>query len=866
MNTSLISLRFCDRYTVQYPKLHILLCLTLSAAFTFSCGTKAYQNLNARYNGYFYASEYLNEVYDQIEDAYDYNFNDLLKIYPDIDSATIQGNQERLDDAFKKSSQVIEWYPGSDWVDDNYLVIGQIRYLRAEFRYAVETFQYVYNKSPDPATQQKALILLMRTYMDMGEIGLANEVMDYIDQEDLTVENAIDYKLLQAFLHQRLGETDDLQKDLEAVVAYIPEKDPRGRAYFILGQLAERSSDYRKAYDYYNQAIKGNPPYELLFHTQLRKMAVTDIKDQDEVEKAYKFYAKLLKDGKNAEYQDKIYYSMGRLEQRRKEYQKAITHYLTALEVEEPDPRTQGLASLRIAQIYYDEFEDYRYSSKFYDSTVVKLPEDEPGYASIVERQEVLQELVKELNIIDKNDSLLALSELSDVQLDTYLDQYLDKKAAVEEEKRKAENKKQNTFAGTNSAIDAAADPSSDGTWYFYNIVAVGQGQQEFQKNWGNRPLADDWRRSQKTTVGITSDTEEEVVTDEPEAVEEEKAETPNRAAEKEALIATIPSSQTEKDELNKEIANALFESGRIYRFGLEREDLSEESYITLLNRYPESSLRLETLYALYTLNEEKDFNSASNYKQTIISDYPDSLIAKLLINPNYLVEKEQRNQELQRIYAQIYAQYESGSYVEADQMIRETLASFEDVDFLSNVELLSAIIKGRTEGLFSYENALKDFVIKYPEGELHDYAQELLSKVNPAKDDIIVEEDFEFSEDFKQLHLVAVSFNTGIVNTDSLQAKIEAFNNEQFELQRLSTGFLYLDESTNTGIVFINSFKTKSASMTYNLALTEALKEVEHQSDSIFHNFAISRDNFTMLFQSKKLEDYLAFNKRFYQ
>lgn len=851
---------------MQNNRPHILFALLILILSAMGCGTKAYQNINARYNGYFYANEFVNEVYLDIEEAYDYNFNDLLKIYPDIDSSTIQSNKEKLDEAFKKSSQVIEWYPTSDWVDDNYLIIGKIRYLRAEFQFAIETFQYVYNKSDDAPTRQKALILLMRTYMDMDERALTYEVMDYLDKENLTVENAIEYKLQQAFLHQRLGETSLMREDLEAVAEYIPAKDPKGRAYFILGQLAEREGDFPNALAYYEKAIKGNPPYELLFHTQLRKMAVTDIRNDSDVEKAYAFYEKLLKDGKNAEYQDKIYYSMGRLEQRRKEYQRAITNYLRALDVEQPNARTQGLASLRIAQIYYDEFENYRYASTYYDSTVMKLPEDEPGYERIVKRQEVLKELVQELNVIDKNDSLLALSELSPIQLDAFLDQYLAKEEAKKAASRKRANQNQNNFAGSNTLIDAGADEPTDGTWYFYNIVAVGQGQQEFQKNWGNRPLADDWRRSQKTTIGITNDSAPEKVDEVLAEEEQTPPEADDRAAQKQQLIATVPRTAEEKEQLNLAIADALFECGRIYRFGLEREDLSEESYLTLLSRYPRSKLRLETLYALYTLNETKNINDATNYKETIIEDYPDSLIAKLLINPNYLVEKEQRNQALQRRYEEIYRTYDQGDYVKADQMIRQALDDFEDVDFLQNVELLAAIIKGRTEGLFSYEKALKDFSAKYPEGELHAYAQELLNKVNPAKSDLVVADDFEYSEDFNQLHLVALSFDLSLTDPEQLKLFIEAFNAENFERQRLSVGFLNFDEKTQSGIMFVNSFKTKSASVTYNLALTKALRSMDRQPDPNFHNFAISRDNFTLLFQSKRLEEYLGFNKKFYQ
>ena len=314
------------------------------------------------------------------------------------------------------------------------------------------------------------------------------------------------------------------------------------------------------------------------------------------------------------------------------------------------------------------------------------------------------------------------------------------------------------------------------------------------------------------------------------------------------------------------EIAQALFECGRIYRFGLERENLSEQSYINLLERYPKTNLRLEALYALYILNQSKNMGVAESYKETIIGDYPDSLIAKLLINPDYLIEKEQRNQALQLIYADAYEMYESGNYVEADQVIKKALKDFEDVDFKANVELLSAILKGYTESIFSYEQALKDFSEKYPEGSLHNYAQNLLGAMSSDKENIN-QLSFEFSEDFKQLHLVSVTFNSSLNDDENIKSFIERFNQENFKNQRLSVGYLQFDESNETGVFFVNSFKTKSAAETYNLALTEAFNDLKcHQPNPNFHSFAISKDNFNMLFQSKKLDNYLAFNKRFYK
>ena len=39
------------------------------------------------------------------------------------------------------------------------------------------------------------------------------------------------------------------------------------------------------------------------------------------------------------------------------------------------------------------------------------------------------------------------------------------------------------------------------GKWYFYNVQSLGYGKGEFTRIWGNRPLEDKWRRSDKTII-----------------------------------------------------------------------------------------------------------------------------------------------------------------------------------------------------------------------------------------------------------------------------------------------------------------------------------------------------------------------------
>ena len=340
--------------------------------------------MNARYNGYFYADQYLNEVYQQLEDNYQYNFNEVLDIFSEIDSSSISSNKEKLDDAFKKSSQIIEWYKTSDWVDDAYLLIGKIRHLRAQFQLAIETFQYINTNSKDNSTRHKALIALMRTYIDMRSLSLANEVVNIIElNEQLSNEDKLEFRVVKAHLRQIEGDEAGMLSALTGINNLIQNRDQRFRTNFILGQLSEKNGESLKAFEYFDLVTKGTPPYELLFHARLNKMLLGEYKLEASLEKAYKDFDKLLEDGKNLEYQDIIYYTMGRVEQKRENYKGAIENYALATTVDQPNQRQQGLSFLRIGEIYYDEYENLKQSSLYYDSAIAKLAATEKGYPEI---------------------------------------------------------------------------------------------------------------------------------------------------------------------------------------------------------------------------------------------------------------------------------------------------------------------------------------------------------------------------------------------------------------------------------------------------------------------------------------------------
>ena len=74
-------------------------------------------------------------------------------------------------------------------------------------------------------------------------------------------------------------------------------------------------------------------------------------------------------------------------------------------------------------------------------------------------------------------------------------------------EKLKAQEEQQkvtNTGSGFfDSGKTNKGEDTKSGKWYFYNVQAVGFGEQEFKRIWGNRPLEDNWRLSDKSQLNL---------------------------------------------------------------------------------------------------------------------------------------------------------------------------------------------------------------------------------------------------------------------------------------------------------------------------------------------------------------------------
>ena len=81
---------------------------------------------------------------------------------------------------------------------------------------------------------------------------------------------------------------------------------------FILGQIAQSNSEYDRASAYYKGVLKRNPSFEMSFNAQINLAQCYDASSGDR-EFIVKKLNRMLKDDKNKDYLDQVYYALAQV-------------------------------------------------------------------------------------------------------------------------------------------------------------------------------------------------------------------------------------------------------------------------------------------------------------------------------------------------------------------------------------------------------------------------------------------------------------------------------------------------------------------------------------------------------------------------
>ncbi len=288
----------------------------------------------------------MKEVEKAINDAHKKNYNQILKIYPEVDSSTVSAVKDQLEDCIKKSSIAIQRHKNSKWVDDSYILIGKARFYSGDHPNAVQTYKFVNTKGEDDDARHQALILLMRTFIDINEENNAIAVSDFLKKEKVKKENLKNLYLTRAHLFQKRQDYNNVVANLVEAAPLLHKNEGKAKIYFIIGQIYQQLGFESEAYNNYKESLKHGPDYELSFYTKLYMYQVYDFKKGNDVKKVRNYFAKLVKDFKNKEYRDKIYFEMAEFEAKQGNMDKAIQHYNSSIKASTINPRQKSYAYL----------------------------------------------------------------------------------------------------------------------------------------------------------------------------------------------------------------------------------------------------------------------------------------------------------------------------------------------------------------------------------------------------------------------------------------------------------------------------------------------------------------------------------------
>jgi tetratricopeptide (TPR) repeat protein len=847
--------------------------------------SRTYHEMTARFNVLFNGTQSFNKGTEKIDEGYHDDFADILPIFPFTSkNASVLASSD-MDRAIKKCEKLIslhsitvkpkvknsktlspkerEFFNKKEYngyVDDAYLLMAKSHFYKLEYTEASELFHHILNDFKGESVIPETQIWLARLSVHTSQYKDAYEILNPLQN------NAEFPKKLQNELYPSLADYYLSQKDYKQAINYLQKsvavekkKKIRTRFLYILAQLCEKTGDLKLASDYYSEVIKLNPVYDMAFNARINRALAYQqgFSNSSEIESEL---LKMLRDDKNTEYLDQIYYALGNLAAKEANNTKAIEYYKKSVQSNVNNEQQKTRSFLTLANLYYS-VPDYPNAQMYYDSALVTLDPDYPGYEALSVKSKSLTRLVKELNTVQLEDSVLKLSKLPEAELLAKVDGIIEgERKKAEAEQLRVQNEQLDRMQGNEMAAqNNMRQPGIEGTkWYFYNDAAKTLGYREFKLSWGNRKLEDNWQRAVKSSsvFGTGDDTE---------LAEAEAAPPVNTFSKmsREYYLLNIPKTDSAVAASLRRVELALFNMGIIYKTDLKDLDKASSAFKELTKRYPQSDYLLMSYFNLYSIAKEQNNQAMVDYYKNIISgQFPESMYAKVLTNPKYVEELEEAENKIKRYYDETYELYKAGNYSEVISRSAYAQENFSKNPLIPRFAYLGTLSAGKNADRKVFRENLLALISKYPQSDVAGDAQNIIDYMDKEHPEIKEEHDIIVSKklyqpDFNTEHLFAFLVDKKM-NTNQLIFNIINFNLDNFDKLGLRVEITDLNPKQN--LVLVKTFHDKNEAMAYLNAVRSSetlLKDIPREDIT---PVIISSGNLNILKSDKSADLYLKF------
>ena len=830
---------------------------------------KTFHNVTAHYNGYFNAKQRIDNSVIQSDKSFQDKYDELLPIFKlvreeDALSKTTKGSNQALDEAIKKASLVILRHEKSKWIDDCYFEIGRSHFYKKDYFTAAETFQFTAGKYKGKPVGDISYIWLIKSYLMLKKFTQAESVINVaLASETFPKRNISELFAVVAWYYVDKKNYPKAIEYLEKSLLVEKNKLLRARYAYICAQLYEKIEDEQKASLRYQQVLKLSPPYEMGFNAKINSAKLVQNASAGSKKSLEKELLKMLSDSKNKEYKDQIYYSLALIYEKNDDEDKAINALQSSAASSLTNISQKGKSFYKLASIFYKN-ELYESAQIYYDSASTFLSKNSPEFELANKRKNSLSKLVENLRVIAKEDSLLRLSKMPEKERIAYVEKIIqnekEEKAKKEaEEKRNAELALNNLSRPNNNAEGGAGNNTGTSTWYFYNQNAIGIGATDFIKKYGRRTLEDNWRRANKesfASVNALANGE-----DNTSATAAEGSNKNDDESIKKRYLANIPTSQVAQAASTDRIVKAYYNIGQFYREEIINTNESIKAYQTCLSRFPENKLTPEIYYNLFRLYSSlNNTTQANNYKNKLISEYPNSLMAKVVIDPNFVSESKAKDKDAQALYNIAYDAYNNKNYNEVFSFKSKIDSNYLGTSIGPKYYYLYALSINKTKSVSDFEIALNDLINRYPSSDAASAARENLRKIAEAKNPTAEKPKFEetilYSTEKNAKYNVIITLD--LAQTRETKLNLFKFNNVEFSLSRLQINTDLIGDKEQ--VISISTFNDIKSAQDYMLALNKKIEEVIKLKPGTYFISFISEKNFKVLKENKAIKQYLEF------
>jgi tetratricopeptide (TPR) repeat protein len=891
--------------------------LIAGIALLFSCSTKkntftsrTYHNLTTHYNIYWNGNESFKSGKTALRESVADNYNAILSVYnfgtPE-EARKINSNMDRAIDkagiAIPRHSMFIGNVEHNHWIDDCYMLIGKAQFYKQDYANSRRTMEYLMKQYAGTETELEAAIWHTRTFLQQKRFDDAASQIEQFETRVSKVKPSYKIRreipLLYADYYLMTGNYSAAKTNLKQGLALASDRKLKARINFILGQIAQQEKNFAEATEYYTNVIKSPAPFEMVFNARINLAKSFDIYTGDKaaLEKQLK---KMIKDSKNKEYYDQVYYALAELATL-DQNDTLVMHYLKLSVASSTRNNYQkSSSSLQLADMFFKR-QNYEMAAAYYDTTIQTLPLEHPQYNEISAKTLTLTELVKNLSVVQYEDSLQKLARLPEAELAVIIQKIIDQKTKEEEQQKALEEEQLNETSMASNIPNMRNENMASvggGGWYFYNPSAISFGFSEFLRKWGRRKLEDNWRLSNKRPVAqldeISSDLTKAGDSLNP-AKGADAKKVANDPKKPQTYIAKLPKTKEALAASNEQIASALLNLGYIYKDGLNDIPHSVGAFEELITRFPEMKDINRIYYQLYLIGMQiPDEAMVKKYSDIILNQFGETDYAQLIKDPDYNKDLLARKNRVSSLYEETYQAFKRGQYRMVILYSNQAIADYKDKDLMPRFEYLRALSLGKTTSIDTMVVALNKLVLNNPNHPVTPSAKEILQKydknkpavsqqntagintqppdqANPSavsspdlfvqSNDTVVPDIYKLN--LNQTHFYIMMVDGNKVNVNATKTRISDFISKSFATANLSVNAIVLDGGWQ--MISISSFRNSQGAMDFYNAVSVDSYVKSPLKKGEFKEMVISIDNYPIFYREKKYNGYYNFFKKNY-